>query len=83
MKLKLKLRVKKILKSTNAVIFKDLRIGDEILLSCSLDEGYMLRSGYRYAPKVTITNLRNNDECQKPFKNTNTLLAYFEFEEII
>lgn len=35
--LKLKLRVTKIKKRTQAKVFKDLKVGDEILLSSTLD----------------------------------------------
>ncbi len=82
--LKLKLKVIKKLKPTNSILFKDLKIGDEILITCTLLEGRQKgNSDYRNAPKVTVINLTNGAECKKHFSYTQKALECFKFEEII
>lgn len=76
MRLKLKLIVRKINKPTKAKLLKDLKVGDEILISSSL------QGGYHSAPYVQIENIKTGEKCTKYFSETRTLLRCFEFEEI-
>ncbi len=76
LELRLKLRVTKIKKKTQARVFKDLKIGDEILLSSTLDN----YAGYQKMLKVK--NLVTGEEDFKYFTIISNILDKFEFEEI-
>lgn len=77
LELKLKLRVTKIKKRTQAKVFKDLKVGDEILLSSTLDN----YAGYQKMLKVK--NLTTGEEDYKYFTVISNTLNKFEFEEIL
>ena len=77
LELKLKLRVTKIKKRTQAKVFKDLKVGDEILLSSTLDN----YAGYQKMLKVK--NLTTGEEDYKYFTVISSTLDKFEFEEIL
>lgn len=77
LELKLKLKLIKINKKTQAKIFKDLDIGDEILLSTNL----MNSPGN--SKMLTVTNLKTGEKDDKYFTEIYKIFERLDFEEII
>lgn len=77
MELKLKLRLVNIKKKTSAKILKDLKIGDEILLSATLDN----YAGY--SKRLKVTNLQTGESDLKYFTDISKSLERLEFEEVV
>jgi len=75
-KLKLKLRLVEIKKKTKAKVFKDLKVGDEVLLTASLDN----MAGY--SKKLKVTNLQTGESDNKYFTDISKIFELLEFEEI-
>lgn len=73
---KLKLKLVSIKKKTKAKIFSDLEIGDEILLSATLDN----LAGH--SKMLKVTNLKTNESHYKYFTEISKVIERLEFEEI-
>lgn len=71
--------VKDVLNKTKAKFFKDLTVGDKIVLST-----HIKHTGHNkiYATYITIKNLNNNCSTQLSFSQLSNILKCFEIEEI-
>lgn len=74
-----RVRISKIIKKTNAEMFKDIEVGDTIQLSV-LPKSVGGSRGRTYAVDVRIDNLTKNEHVYKTF-NTLGMLDNFEFTE--
>lgn len=72
------LEVTEIKKKTSAKMFKDLKIGDRILLTIPVKYAGMNRG--TYASYIRIENLSNGDYTHKSFNQITSLLSLFEFK---
>lgn len=75
--LKLKLKLVRINKKTQAKVFKDLAVGDEVLLSATLN------NCAGYSKMLTVTNLKTGEKDNKYFTEISKIFDRLEFEEII
>ena len=75
-KLKLRLKVTKIKKRTKSKIFKDLKVGDEVLLYATLCN----RAGYQKL--LTVENPVTGEKDEKYFTEITKIFDMLEFEEI-
>ena len=75
-KLKLKLRLVNIKKKTKAKVFKDLKVGDEVLLTASLNN----LAGH--SKKLKVTNLQTGESDNKYFTDFSKIFELLEFEEV-
>lgn len=75
--LKLKLRLININKKTQAKIFKDLSVGDEILLSATLT------NCAGYSKMLTVTNLKTGEKDNKYFTEISKIFERLEFKEVV
>ncbi|MCY8549455.1 hypothetical protein MOD25_05995 [Bacillus haynesii] len=72
------LEVEKIITKTNAKMFKDLKIGDKIMLSIPVKKAGSNRG--TYASYITIENLQNGERAYKSFNQIEDMLNKFEFK---
>lgn len=70
--------VKKILRKTQARMFKDLKVGDKIQFSVPIEAAGRNRS--TYATYIKATNLGTNETTCSSFNQLPTVLKAFEFE---
>lgn len=75
--LKLKLRLVNIKKKTQSKIFKDLKVGDKVLLSATLSN----KAGY--SKYLTVENLQTGEKDNKYFTDISKIFHRLEFEEVI
>jgi hypothetical protein len=73
------LTVKKINKKTKAEMFKNIKVGNKILLSIPVES---VGRGYRgtYASYIRIDNLDTDEHTFKSFNEICYILPCFEFE---
>lgn len=76
------LRVKKILKPTQAMFFKDIKEGDHIGISHTLKDTTGASGGGSYASYLTIINYTRNTKKGEYSNNLVKRLSNFEIEEI-
>lgn len=69
------LRVTRIVKNTGAKFFKDLKVGDAIEMSATVQQG----SGATF---VEILNLETGESISHSFNNAIRFLDLFEFEKV-
>lgn len=82
MKMKCKAVVKKVLKKTQAQMFKDLKVGDVVEFSIAIESVGFGYSRATHAAWIRCKNLTNNDYTFKSFNEIEKFLAYFVFEEV-
>ncbi|WP_368262407.1 hypothetical protein [Clostridium disporicum] len=75
-KMKLKLKLVEIKKKTNSKVFKDLKVGDEVLLSATLS------NCPGYSKQLTVTNLQTGEKDTKYFTDISKIFERLEFEEV-
>ncbi|MEX0597811.1 MAG: hypothetical protein WD512_15065, partial [Candidatus Paceibacterota bacterium] len=73
-----KLRITKINKKTNAKMFKDLIVGNVILLSIPVK--YAGGNKGTYASYIRVENLDSGESSHKSFNQIESVLDMFEFE---
>lgn len=71
--------VKAIKKKTQAKMFKDLKIGDQIYFSVPIEAAGRNRS--TYATYITVTNMKTLEKTESSFNQLPTILKAFEFEQ--
>lgn len=70
------LRVAAIKKKCSATVFKDLKVGDKVLLSVKVDGHGCNRN------QLKVTNLGTGEYEYKYFKCIKSILERFDFEEV-
>ena len=70
--------ITKVIKQSSAKMFKDLKIGDRIVLEIEVEHVGGNR-GQTYAPYIRITNIETGDYTLKSFNQISYLLSCFEF----
>lgn len=76
------LEVTKIVKKTKAAMFKNVKVGDCLLLSAKVKSAGNSRGGGTYATDIKIENLCNKETTYKTFNQITGLLECFEFKEV-
>lgn len=73
------LTVRKIIRKTNAEMFKDLSVGDKIMLSLPVVHVGTSR-GRTYAPHIKIENLNSHEVVSKTLNEIPQVFQCFEFD---
>jgi membrane protease subunit (stomatin/prohibitin family) len=71
--------VKAINKKTQAKMFKDLKVGDQIYFSVPIEAAGRNRS--TYATYITVINMKTLEKTESSFNQLPTILKAFEFEQ--
>ncbi len=71
------LTITKINRKTKSKMFKDLKVGDKILLSIPVEYAGMNKG--TYASYIKVENLQNGDYTYKSFNQITGCLNIFEF----
>jgi len=74
------LEIVNIKKNTKAEMFKDLLIGDKIMLSIPVK--YAGGNRGTYASYIKVENLQNGESVRKSFNQIGTVLDIFEFKTV-
>jgi hypothetical protein len=75
------LKVAKINKSTTAEVFKDLKVGDRILLSIPVTYAGTNTNRGTYASYIKVENLETGQVTYKSFNQLPRFLDYFKFTQ--
>ena len=76
------LRIVKVKKKTSEKMFKDLKAGDKIKLSISVNIAGTNQNGKTFTSVITIESLKNKDRAYKNFNEIAPILDCFELEDL-
>jgi len=73
--------IKRIIKKTSAIMFKDLEVGDRIEFSVPLKHAGKSR-GRTYSTYITCRNIATGESISHSFNQLSSIIDKFEFEEV-
>jgi len=72
------MKITKIVKKSQAGMFKNLKVGD--IIECSVDVAYAGRNGGSHATYMDVRNVQTGEKTSKSFNQLPSILSQFEFE---